>query len=102
MLFMRVDGRFPKMTTGASTIFAPHVTRNFIDVTPEQASDFIARREFAVPESQLENCTGNGYVMLRFKGIWIGQGTLYMDKEGGNGRVQSMFPKAWSRDLKQV
>ena len=100
MLFMRVDGRYPKLTTGAATIFAPHVTRNFIDVTPEQASDFIARREFIVPEAQLEKCTGNGYVMLRFKGVWIGQGTLYMDAEGGNGRVQSMFPKAWSRDLK--
>lgn len=102
MHFMRVDGRYPKMTTGAATVFAPHITRNLIDITPEQAVDFIARREFPIQAAQLTNCTGNGYVMLRFKGVWIGQGTLYMDKVGENGRIQSMFPKAWSRELKQV
>jgi len=102
MHFMRVDGRYPKMTTGAATVFAPHITRNFIDITPEQVIDFMARRELSILAAQLANCTGNGYVMLRFKGVWIGQGTLYMDAEGGNGRVESMFPKAWSRNLKQV
>ncbi len=98
--FMRVDGRFPKLTTGAAMLFAPHATRNIVELTAQQMVDFIARRELTLPAAQLQNCTGNGYVMLRFAGSWLGQGTLYMDKDGsGGGRVESLFPKAWSRNL---
>ncbi|MCA9924330.1 MAG: RsmB/NOP family class I SAM-dependent RNA methyltransferase [Anaerolineales bacterium] len=102
MHFMRTDGRYPKLTTGSATLFAPHVTRNFVEITAEQVIDFMARREFPVPAAQLIHCTGNGYVMLRFKGAWIGQGALYMDAEGENGRIESLLPKGWARELTEV
>ncbi|MCP5095863.1 MAG: RNA methyltransferase [Chloroflexi bacterium] len=99
MHFMRVDGRYPKLTTGSATIFGAHATRNRVELTEDQVIDFIARRELPVQADQIQDCTGNGYVMLRYQGAWVGQGALYMD--GVNGRIESMFPKAWSRDLRK-
>jgi 16S rRNA (cytosine1407-C5)-methyltransferase len=100
MHFMRVDGRYPKLTTGSATIFGAYATRNRIELTEDQVIDFIARRELSVLADQIQDCTGNGYVMLRYQDAWVGQGALYMD--GVNGRVDSMFPKAWSRDLQKA
>lgn len=93
MHFMRVDGRYPKLTTAAAMLFGAHATRNVVDLRPEQVTAFIARQEFVLDAAQQAQVTDNGYIMLRWRGVWLGQGAYYADGH----RVESLFPKAWSR-----
>lgn len=95
MAFMRISGRYPKMSTAASMIFGPHATRNVIEVSAAETAAYLSRQTFPITADRLHNCTG-GYVLLHHRGVWLGQGVLYLDDEG-NGRVASQFPKGWSR-----
>ena len=93
MHFMRVEGKYPKLTTGAAMLFASFAQRNVLDLAPEQAHAFYQREEFVISDTQASQLTGNGYVMLRYQNIPIGQGTYYANSQ----RIASLFPKAWSR-----
>ncbi|MEM7332367.1 MAG: RsmB/NOP family class I SAM-dependent RNA methyltransferase [Chloroflexota bacterium] len=93
MHFMRVEGKYPKLTTGAAMIFGPFAQRNVLTLTPEQAKAFYLREEFPINDTQASQLNGNGYVMLRYQDAFIGQGTFYIDGQ----RIASLFPKAWSR-----
>lgn len=93
MHFMRVEGKYPKLTTGAAMLFGVYAQRNVLDLTAVQAYAFFQRQEFSITNEQAKGVTGNGYLMLRYKGIFVGQGVFY---SSGN-RVESHFPKAWVR-----
>jgi NOL1/NOP2/fmu family ribosome biogenesis protein/23S rRNA U2552 (ribose-2'-O)-methylase RlmE/FtsJ len=93
MLFMRADSKFPKLSTGAALLLGPLATRNLIDLDQDQAQRYFRRETFPVSTSQLERCTGTGYVLLRYASHHVGVGLLRQ----GAQTVESMFPKGWSR-----
>lgn len=94
MMFMRTDGRFPKMTTAAGMLFGRHASKNIIEITKEQAAAFFTRRTFAVSDAQIENCTGTGYVVLCLQNTAVGIGVLHTQSQ----TIESTFPKGWVRD----
>ncbi len=93
MLFMRTDGRFPKLTTAASLVFGQYATRNSIEINAEQATSFFTRQTFPVSDDQIHNCTGTGYVILRYKDRTVGVGTFHAKSQS----IESSFPKGWVR-----
>ncbi|WP_290633714.1 hypothetical protein, partial [Aquisalimonas sp.] len=52
----------------------------------------------ALSTEQLAACTSAGYVVLRYRGYTLGLGQLIFDRETGVAHVESLMPKAWSRD----
>jgi NOL1/NOP2/sun family putative RNA methylase len=94
MMFMRTDGKFPKMTTAAGMLFGKHATKNIIEITKEQAGAFFTRQTFAVSDAQIENCTGTGYVVLCLQNTAVGISVLHTKSQ----TIESSFPKGWVRD----
>ena len=93
MLFMRTDGRFPKLTTAAGMIFGQHATRNSIEINSEQAMSYFTRKTFPVSDEQIANCTSTGYVILNYKETAVGVGTFHAKSQS----IESSFPKGWVR-----
>lgn len=95
MHFMRVEGKYPKLTTGAAMLFGADAKRNVIELDAGQLKAYYTRQEIPLSQQQLANVTQNGYVMLRYRGVVVGQGTYYQEGH----RVAPLFPKAWVRDV---
>jgi NOL1/NOP2/fmu family ribosome biogenesis protein len=94
MLFMRTDGKFPKLTTAAAMLLGQHATQNSVEITSEQAASFFSRQTFPVTDAQIENCTGTGYVIILFQETAVGIGTLHTKSQ----TIESNFPKGWVRE----
>jgi NOL1/NOP2/fmu family ribosome biogenesis protein len=93
MLFMRTDGKYPKLTTSAALQFGHLAVKNVINLEPEQVQAFMARQDFEIDVVQVQNVSGTGYVVLRYQEIVVGLGVY---REHLN-LVESLFPKGWAR-----
>ena len=93
MLFMRTDGKYPKLTTAATLRFGALACKNVVDLQPEQLVAFMGRRDFHIEGAQVQNVSGTGYVMLRYQGIVVGLGVYRQHLH----LVESLFPKGWAR-----
>ena len=93
MIFMRTEGKYPKLTTGAAMLVGHHAKRNFIDLEPSQVQDFMARRDFNIMPDQAPHCTGTGYVLLRYQSVSLG---IAVYRPHLN-LVESLYPKGWAR-----
>jgi 16S rRNA C967 or C1407 C5-methylase (RsmB/RsmF family) len=95
MAFFRAQLRYPKLTTAGAMAFGHHARRNLVDLTSDQAADFLQRLPIRPDEAQRMQCTGPGYVLMRWAGAMLGVGLL---KEGREGpRIASLYPGAWAR-----
>ncbi|MCP4420136.1 MAG: RNA methyltransferase, partial [Chloroflexi bacterium] len=98
LFFMRVDGRYPKMTTPAALQFGKHATQNRIELTPAQTKAYLQRQTITLSNAQAANCSSTGYVILCHRSFPLGQG-LFHSK---SSQVESLFPKAWARNEVQL
>ena len=88
-----------KPTTAAALLYGCHAVRNVLDVDTAQAQAYLNRETIHAPAArQLEQCTGPGFIVLRYRGYVLGLGQLIYDRETGVPRVVSLMPQAWSRD----
>lgn len=87
-----------KPTTSAVLRWGRHATRNRLDLGPVQRDVFLRRETCLVTAAQRADCTGPGYVIVRFAGHVIGLGQLIFDRESPAVRLLSLVPKAWARD----
>lgn len=94
MFFMHVEGKYPKMTTGAAQTFAKLATRRVVELSPGQASAYLARQDASLAAEQVADCQGTGYVLVRYQGIPLGVG-VYRARQGV---LESLFPKGWARE----
>lgn len=90
---LRTNMRFPKPTTDALRLLAPHLTRNVVALSPEQMERFIARETCLLNAEQRSALTGRGYVLCTHDDLPLGVGDYY-PKEG---RLRSLLPKSRSR-----
>ncbi|WP_290637387.1 RsmB/NOP family class I SAM-dependent RNA methyltransferase [Aquisalimonas sp.] len=88
-----------KPTTAAAMLYGPDATRNVITLDTAQTRRYLERHPIqALSTEQLAACTSAGYVVLRYRGYTLGLGQLIFDRETGVAHVESLMPKAWSRD----
>ncbi|MCK8516452.1 RsmB/NOP family class I SAM-dependent RNA methyltransferase [Methylonatrum kenyense] len=87
-----------KPTTSAVLRWGRHATRNRLDLSAAQRDAFLRRDDCLVSPDQRLDCTGPGYVIVRFAGYTIGLGQLIFDRDSPTVRLISLVPKAWARD----
>lgn len=94
MPFMRLNMKFPKLTTAATLTLGHMATRNVIELTEEQLDAYLSRRPFFPDVGQLAEDASTGYVVLSFEGITVGLGLFYTATDERPGKVESLYPKA--------
>lgn len=93
MLFMRTDGKYPKLTTSAALRFGNLASKNVVDLEAAQVQAFMGRQDFEVDAAQVQNVSGTGYIILRYRGRVVGLGVYRQHLS----LVESLFPKGWAR-----
>lgn len=81
----------PKLTTGGAVLAGAHATRNVVDLGPPQVGPYLMREELALAGQQVRLCTGDGYVIVRYRGLGLGVGRVRL----ATRRLQSLYPKRW-------
>ena len=98
LFFMRVGSRYPKLTTAAAMLLGQHATRNWVELTLEQAKAYLQRQTITPSPDQTANCTGTGFVVIRFRTQPLGLGLFH----ASSNQIETLFPKAWSRTDVQI
>ena len=95
---IRTSARYPKLTTAAAMVYGRYASQNIIDIEPDQASAYLTRQDIDLTTAQRQQCTGTGYVLVRYRGHVIGVGVY----RAHLALVESQFPKSWARAKLQV
>ena len=93
--FLHTAMAVPKLTTQAAMAFGHHATRNVVTLDEAGADRYLRRDDVTLEAGELVDGDGDGYVLLRCRGLTLGVGFLRVG-ESGTGRIRSLFPKAWS------
>lgn len=96
VMFLRTEGRYPKLRTGAVGQFNRFITRNYIELTATQQYAYLRREDLDVTAEQCRYCTGPGHVALRYKGFGLGLGFFDPDSETGLLKIRNYYPKGWA------
>jgi 16S rRNA C967 or C1407 C5-methylase (RsmB/RsmF family) len=91
---IRTSARYPKLTTAAAMAYGRFATQNLIDIQPEQAAAFLARQDITLSAAQQQQCSGTGYVLIRYHTHIIGVGVYRAHLR----LVESHFPKSWVQE----
>ncbi len=89
--FMKTRLTYPKLSTAATLVLAPHATRNVVDLDPGQSREYMARRRVSLTSAQRGRCTDTGYVIVTRHGFGLGIALF----DATSGSLGSMFPKRW-------
>lgn len=92
LLFLKTQSHIPKLTTAISMLFGQYAVRNKVEITSRQLENYLNQKDFLIEQKQLQNCTGNGYVMLIYQGIPIGMAHLFYANDN-QPHLRSLFPK---------
>jgi len=95
--FVRISPTFVKLTTAGASALGHLATRNTVDLTPAQLTDYLTRRPVYLSSDQIRTCTGSGHVIAGHAGYFIGLGVFRI----ADHRIESMFPRHWADDLAQ-
>lgn len=102
--FLRIDMATPRMTTVAAMTWAADANRNVVDTSRDQCLDYLRRDPLWLDDEQLARCTARGFVLIRHASHGLGVGFLESTRPGDDdcGRVRSMYPRAFCRELEQT
>lgn len=84
-----VQARPPKPTTAAALAFGARARRHVVEVTPGEADAYLRREAIQVEPERRPAGEGPSFVLVRYRGYALGVG------EHRQGRIASLFPKAW-------
>ena len=94
--FLRINLRYPKLSTPAAMLWGHLAQRNYVDLNRAQLLAYLGRQAVTLAPGQDEHCTGYGYVIIRHEGFSFGVGVYRPPKGQLKPKVESMYPKAWS------
>ena len=102
--FLRMDMAVPRLTTSAAMTWGHQARHNLVELTREQCEAYLRRENFLLTLAQRPHCSGRGSLLIRFAGKALGLGFLEILAPGDplDGRVRSLFPRAFSLDLEQT
>ncbi len=93
LFFVRAGSRYPKMTTAATLLLGQHATRNRVELSAEQARAYLQRQTITADSTQTHACTSPGQVIVCYHSYPLGLGVFHAK----SSQIESLFPKAWSR-----
>ncbi|MFQ5709089.1 MAG: methyltransferase domain-containing protein [bacterium] len=91
--FVKTNMKYPKLSTAAAMKFGHAASQNVVEVSEQQAADYLSGRSFAVENEQGCFAHEKGYVIVRREGVPLGVGMLV--ETNAAAVVHSLFPKAW-------
>ncbi|MGM0576448.1 MAG: RsmB/NOP family class I SAM-dependent RNA methyltransferase [Myxococcota bacterium] len=91
--FLRLGSAVPKLTTSAARLLGDTATRNVVSLAAEETARYVQREPLTLPADRLKECTGRGYVLVASDDHVLGTGFLRTD--GGDGELQSLYPRGW-------
>ena len=94
MPFLRVNLRYPKLTTAGAQLFGKHATRNRVNLKADDASRYVRRVDLTL-DALPASCSGDGYVLVFWETVPLGLGLL-VDTEAPRPRMKSLYPGRWS------
>lgn len=94
LAFLHAAMRRPKMTTAAAMAFGAAARRNAVELDRGRAEAYLGRRDVELGPDEAGAMTGDGYVVVRWKGAALGVG-WFRGAPGGSGSLRSLFPKRW-------
>lgn len=94
LFFLKTKIQHPKLSTGAVFAFGHLARRHIVNLDAVQRTQFIQKEDLVLAPSQLENCDGIGYVIVRFDGLSIGLGLLFPANSERDNILRSLFPKS--------
>lgn len=93
MYVLKTEIRYPKLTTAAAKYWGHLATQQFIELTDQQLSAYLAREEILLTDAQTAYCKHTGYVIVRYQGYGLGMGVMRSPLTPGNWRLESLYPK---------
>jgi len=96
MSAMRVQLRYPKLTTAAVMAFAGEAMRNKVTLDEKQLRMYLQRERVSLTQEQVSACEGSGYVMVCYRRWGVGIGVY----RKGTSQLESLFPKGWAGDIR--
>ncbi|MEM8486509.1 MAG: RsmB/NOP family class I SAM-dependent RNA methyltransferase [Bacteroidota bacterium] len=98
--FCKPPDKPQKMKTGASMRWGAMATKNVITLTEAQAFRFGESQEIGLQERQLPDEATQGYVIARYKDMYLGLG--FLRTNGGEAKLESLLPKHWVHALNKL
>lgn len=89
MEFIKTRSKVPKLTTVATSMFGKYATKNYIELTESESSEYLRRQTWTSPSRP--NIESDGYVIARYKGLNLG--LVFVRTQNKTHRIESLFPK---------
>lgn len=93
LFFLKNKIKFPKLSTAAAMLLSHYVTKNYVELSPEQLTAYFSASSFVITGEQAQSLESVGYVIIRYQGYGIGLGVYYPENDEKPPRVQSLFPR---------
>lgn len=95
--FMRINMRYPKLSTSAAMLFGPTATKRLVRLNQSQMDLYLKRHNQTIDPAQCTACEGNGYVLVQHGPHTMGLALLLWSEDSNeHPTLQSLFPKAHS------
>ncbi len=94
---IHINMKHKKPTTSAAQLLGPAAGKHILQATQEQAEAYLSGATCAASPDQISNFETEGYVFVKYDGMFLGVGIFY--SRGEAGELISQFPKAWRIEL---
>ena len=91
MPFMRIQTKYPKLTSVAALKFGHHATKQIVHLNESQLGSYLTRQPIELVQNQLQCCSARSFVIVFYKDSCLGVGFL-----GEVNKMASLSPKSWS------
>ena len=91
---MRMNLKYPKLTTAGALLLGRHATRNVIRLSAEEARRYVNGADLTPRPDQMADVSDPGYVLVSWDDTPLGLGLLL--EEDGVRRLKSLYPRRWA------
>jgi len=92
LFFLKTKMSFPKLTSAAAMLLAPHVQRNTVELDELQFAKYITKDDIILDVSQIEHCTETGYVIIFYQSVPVGVGLFFSPNADRPPIIRSLYP----------
>jgi len=98
--FMKVNFRFPKLSTAAARVLGHTASKNRVTLNRQQYCSYMQGEDLFLTDDEAQGITSDGYVMVFYAGAVMGLGLS--QKLEGVFRLRSLFPRDWGQEIESI